>query len=101
MGRKRTEVQLQNWAYWPGLTADVRRFIKMCAPCAQYHRGGPPKISSLKSFPVVDVWALVSIYVTGPHPRCRHGNVYMLTVMDHFSKWADAFMLSPSPIIRL
>ena len=33
----------------------------------------------------------VSIDVTGPHPRSRHGNVYMLTIMDYFSKWADAF----------
>jgi hypothetical protein len=98
MRRKRTEIQLQNRAYLPGWTADVRRFIKMCAPCAQYHRGGPPKISALKPFPVGDVWELVSIDVTGPHSRSRHDNVYTLTVMDYFSKWADAF---PSPIIRL
>jgi len=61
MGRKRTKIQLQNRAYWPGWTADVRRFIKMCAPCAQYHHGGPPKTSPLKPFTVGDIWELVSI----------------------------------------
>jgi hypothetical protein len=91
MGRKRTEGQLQRRAYWPGWTADVRRFIRMCDTCAQYHRGGAPKISYLKPFLAGDVWEIVSIDVTGPHPRSRHGNVYMLTIMDHFSKWADAF----------
>ena len=101
MGRKRTEVQLQNRAYWPGWSADVRRFIKSCAPCAQYYRGGPPKISSLKPFPVGEVWELVSIDVTGPHPRSRHGNVYMLTVMDHFSKWADAFPITNHTAITI
>jgi len=37
------------------------------------------------------VFEVVSIDVTGPHPRSRQGNVYMLTVMNHFSKWSDAF----------
>jgi len=91
MGRRRTEHQLQSRAYWPGWTGDVRRFLKMCDPCAQYHRGGPPKLATLKPFLAGDVFETVSIDVTGPHPRSRHGNVYMLTIMDHFSKWADAF----------
>jgi len=91
MGRRRTEHQLQSRAYWPGWTGDVRRFLKMCDPCAQYHRGGPPKLATLKPFLAGDVFETVSIDVTGPHPRSRHGNVYMLTIMDHFSKWANAF----------
>jgi len=66
----------------------------MCSPCAQYKRGGPPKKSFLKPFLARDVFEVVSIDVTGPHPRSRHGIVYMLTVMDHFSKWSDAF---PTP----
>lgn len=91
MGRRRTGIQLQRRAYWPGWTEDVRRFIRTCTPCAQYHRGGPPKKSTLKPFVAGDVWEVVSIDVTGPHPRSKHGNIYMLTIMDHFSKWADAF----------
>ena len=91
MGRKRTELQLQTRAYWPGWAGDVRRFLKMCAPCEKYHRGKPPRAASLTPFPVGDAWEVMSIDVTGPHPRSKHGNVYILTVIDHFSKWADAF----------
>ena len=29
--------------------------------------------------------------ITGPHPRSRNGNEYILTVVDLFSKWAEAF----------
>jgi len=90
MGRKRTEQQLQNRAYWPGWTTDVRRYMRMCGPCSQYHRGKPPKISTLKPLPVGDVWERISIDITGPHPRSRNGNVFLLTIMDHYSKWADA-----------
>ena len=36
-------------------------------------------------------WERVGIDITGPHPKSTRGNIYMLTVMDYFSKWADAF----------
>ena len=38
-------------------------------------------------------WERVSVDITGPHPRSRNGYQYMLTVLDHFSKWAEAFPL--------
>jgi len=90
MGRKRTELQMQSRAYWPGWTADIRRFMHMCTPCSRYHRGGPPKSACLKPLPVGDFWERISIDITGPHPRSKHGNVFLLTVMDNFTKWADA-----------
>ena len=33
------------------------------------------------------------IDITGPHPRSRRGNVYILTVSDAFSRWVEAFPL--------
>jgi transposase InsO family protein len=32
----------------------------------------------------------MSIDITGPHPRSRDGNEFILTVMDSFTKWAEA-----------
>jgi len=31
------------------------------------------------------------IDVTGPHPRSRRGSVFILTGVDPFTKWAEAF----------
>ena len=39
---------------------------------------------------VGELWERVAIDITGKHPKSRNGNEYMLTVMDHFSKWAEA-----------
>ena len=36
-------------------------------------------------------WERVAINITGKHPKSRSGNEYMLTVIDHFSKWAEAY----------
>ena len=35
----------------------------------------------------------VAIDITGKHPKSRNWNEYMLTAMDHFSKWAKAYPL--------
>ena len=36
-------------------------------------------------------WERVAIDITGKHPKSRNGKEYMLTVMDHFSKCAEAY----------
>jgi len=35
----------------------------------------------------------VFIDIAGPHPRSAEGHVFLLTVMDHFTKWAEAIPL--------
>jgi len=35
----------------------------------------------------------VCIDITGPHPRSLKGHVFLLTVMDRFTKWAEAIPL--------
>src|SRR5260221_6399766 len=35
----------------------------------------------------------ISLDVTGPHPKSNRGHVYILTLMDQFSKWVEAFPL--------
>jgi transposase InsO family protein/predicted aspartyl protease len=91
LGRLKTEDQVSRRAYWPSWTSDVRLFLKCCERCARFHRGKPPKQTRLKPFLSGEPFELVSIDITGPHPPSRRGNVYILTVVDHFSKWAEAF----------
>ena len=33
---------------------------------------------------------MISIDITGPHPRSKQGNEYIVTIIDLFSKWAEA-----------
>ncbi|MDZ7612307.1 MAG: RNase H-like domain-containing protein [Flavobacteriaceae bacterium] len=93
LGRKRTEASVRNRAYWPGWTEDIRLALGCCEQCVKYHRGSAPKTAALKPFPAGDVWETVSLDITGPHPRSKRGYVFILTVMDHFSKWAEALPL--------
>jgi len=42
---------------------------------------------------VGEQWLRVSVDITGPHPRSSKSNQFILTLMDHFSKWAEAIPL--------
>lgn len=42
---------------------------------------------------VGEPWERVAINITDEHPKSRNGNGYMLTVMDHFIKWAQAYSI--------
>ena len=92
-GRRRTTQQVRRRAYWVGWSADVRRSVQSCAECARYKRGLAPRQGPLQSLLTGEPWERIGVDITGPHPRSRNGYVYILTLVDYFSKWADAFPL--------
>ena len=91
LGSAKTEAQVSRRAYWPGWKTDVAAVLKARAPCAQYQRGNPPKRTPLKPLITGDPWERVSIDITGPHPKWSRGHEYILTLIDHFTKWGEAF----------
>jgi transposase InsO family protein len=91
LGRSKTEDQTAHRAHWPSWSRDVRLFLKRCTNCARFHRGKPPRQTKLKPFLSGEPFELTSIDITCPHPTSRRGNQYILTVVDHYSKWAEAF----------
>lgn len=93
MGIRRTLHQVQRRAYWPGWKDDVRRFCQRCHECATYHRGTPKRQGLLQVCPVGEPWERIAIDLTGPHPTSRSGHTYILTVIDLFTKWAEALPL--------
>ena len=58
-----------------------------------YHRGKLAKQGALK--PVVPGAPYERWYIdlTGPHPKSDRGNIWILTCMDSFTKWTEAFPL--------
>jgi transposase InsO family protein len=89
-GRKRTEAVVRHRAYWPGWTSDIADALRRCAPCAQYHRGASPKRAQLRPFLALEPWETISIDITGPYSRSINGHIFILTVQNHLTKWAEA-----------
>ena len=93
LGKKRTAASIQARAYWPTWSSDLDVFLKECAPCAQYHRGSAPRKAKMQTPLVGEPWIRISVDITGPHTRSSRSNQYILTLVDHFSKWAEAIPL--------
>ena len=92
-GEEKTKEQVKRRFYWPSWKGDVGRFCLQCTQCNQYHRGRLRKQGSLQ--PVIPGAPFERWYIdlTGPHPKSESGNIWILTCMDSFTKWAEAFPL--------
>jgi hypothetical protein len=94
LGKSKMKVSVQKRAFWPTWSSDVDLHIKTCEVCAKYHRGSAPHQVSLQTPLVGEPWERVSIDITGPHPKSSFGKQYILTLVDHFSKWAEAIPIA-------
>src|SRR6218665_2668756 len=94
LGMRRTKLQVRRRGYWVGWSADVKRYCRQCTECRQYWRGQPPKQGPPHTLPCGEPWERLSLDITGSHPRSRQGHVYILTVMDNFSKYVEAIPLA-------
>ena len=93
LGRDKKLFQVSQRAYWLTLQLDAKRFLKACKPCVQYHRATAPRQTKLNPLITGSPWEMLSIDITGPNTRSKNGYHFMLTVVDHFTKLAEAFPL--------
>src|SRR6218665_1389775 len=94
LGVRRTRWQVRRRGYWVGWSGDVRRFCQRCHACNRYHRGRPPRQGPLQPLPCGEPWERLSIDITGPYPRSSRGHVFILTVMDNFTKFVEAIPIA-------
>ena len=90
-GRDRTVESLKYRYYWPGIKADIARWIKQCDSCAKVKPGPGLGKSPLHQFRVNEVMRCVAVDLFGPLPFTENGNEYIIVLGDYFSKWVDAW----------
>jgi len=85
--------QVQRRGFWFGWRRDVQRFCRQCQNCSSYRRGRLPRSGPLQPMITGSVLERCHVDITGPHPRTPRGSQYtcILTCVDAFSKWAEAF----------
>jgi len=99
---QKTADQVRRRFYWQQWKKDVGRFCRQCPQCNRYHRGRLRKRGPLR--PVIPGSPFERWYIdlTGPRPKSEHGHLWILTCMDSFTKWAEAFPLHrkrPNPLL--
>jgi len=72
---------------------DVQRYSGQCPNCSSYHRGHLPRSGPLQPMITGSILERFHVDITGLHPQTPRGSKYILTCVDAFSKWAEAFAL--------
>ena len=92
-GVSKTLRRLRQRFYWGQHRRDVEDYCRRCDSCTA--RKGPTDRShaQLQQFPVGCTMERIGIDVLGPFPRTEKGNRYILTAMDYFTKWPEAYSL--------
>jgi hypothetical protein len=93
-GVSRTMSFIKKKYWWETLRKDISDFIRECGECAKRktgNRGIAPMGDALEANDFLDV---VSLDIVGPLPITEKGNRYLLTFVDHFTRFCDAIPIA-------
>lgn len=91
-GVKATQTMLRNKYVWPNINKDARDWVKSCLDC-QKCKINKHVFSEIGEFPETKQrFSKIHVDIVGPLP-ISEGFRYVLTCIDRFSRWPEAFPL--------
>ena len=93
MGRRRTQKRMQKKFYWFRMNEDIKMWVKICPVCQKRKKGGMTPKAPLKPMTVGMPNERVALDIVDHLPESEKGNVCVLMMIDHFSKYAKAVPL--------
>jgi transposase InsO family protein len=76
--------------FWPNMDRDIETYVKKCDSCAKFKAGRQPTAPLGKLPETAFLFEITFIDICGPYPETRRGNRYILTFIDHFSRYPEA-----------
>ena len=69
--------------FWPGMSADVRSYLRGCDVCARRKSPAKKRVAPLQQYPVGVPMERVAIDLLGPLPMTDNGNRLVLVIGDN------------------
>lgn len=93
MGVHKTLARIAQSYYWPKLAADVKEYVQNCEKCKGSKNHTTIKHTMLTPKSASEPWELIAVDYLGPLTRSKQGNMYILVIIDVFSKFVQLFPL--------
>ena len=102
LGIKRTMDRVITEFFWPGVCSDVSRFCNSCDICQRTIQKGRVTKVPLGKLPLIDTpFKRVAVDIIGPiEPRFQRKSRYILTMIDHTTRYPEAVALPGFEIVR-
>lgn len=87
-GFEKTLQRIKSTFWFPKMRKFIRKYVSACLECAHHKVPSGAKEGMLHPIPKVDV-PLHTVHADhlGPFPRSKHGNMYILVIVDSFTKY--------------
>ena len=92
LDEEKTRAKLQERFYWPGQFLDVRNLVA----CTTRKTPAPKRRAPLGTIAAAYPMQIVAVDILGPLPRTEKGNSYVLAATDYYTRWVEAYAMSPS-----
>ena len=91
LGITRTEERVRKRFYWPGIRKTITKHIQLCKVCN--HKNSPlnSNPAPLGHITVSQPFTFWAMDYMGPLPEKSRRNKHILVIVDHFTKWCEAF----------
>ena len=91
MGVNRTTARARERFFWPHMHKAVQKFTKNCSECSQIKHDPSLNKAPLKQIEVSEPFVFWAMDYMGPIKETARENKHILVLMDHFTKWCEAF----------
>ena len=88
-GVSRTTFRMKEKYYWYGMTKDIDKYVTSCNICNQNKKSPRASKSPMTTYHAGAPMERVHIDFLGPLPKTKHGNQYILMIVDQFTKWVE------------
>jgi transposase InsO family protein len=99
-GRNKTINQIRMRFTWPSMYSDVDRWIKACGKCMERKRVVLPQARYTLSTNMKGAFERLAIDFVGPLTTTKRKNSYLLTMIDPFTRWAEAFPVTRNTALK-
>ena len=93
LGVNKTMAKAKYRYFWPGMSADIRSFLRSCDMCARRKAPAKKRVTPLQRYRVGVPMERVAIDLLGPLPKSDGGNQWVMVVGDYCTKWMEAYPL--------
>lgn len=90
LGYDKTYDRIRSRYFWPGLSTSVAKYVSSCSSCQHRKRSTTPPAGLLQPVPCPsEPFDTVGIDLYGPLPSTQSGYRWVVTAVDHLTRYAE------------